>query len=131
MLWKYGFDESLGLEPSAYDSVLECKPEEEIQVGRDKPAIQCHSSVSLADNYALCWWLQLSEYGRQTLTRWFLLHDVDGDGVLDKPELLNFFGPLALHGPHPFAQPSDYTDTPVLLPVGSKGSLPLRGTFSG
>ena len=33
MLWKYGFDSSLGLEPSAYDSVLDCKPEEEIQVG--------------------------------------------------------------------------------------------------
>ena len=104
MLRKYGFDDKLSLEPGSYHSTVECKPEEETQ---------------------------LSEYGRETLKRWFALHDIDCDGALDKAELLSFFGPLGIspNQPHPFAQNTDYTKTPVLLPVRSspKGALSLSG----
>ena len=98
MLWEYGYDRELQLEPSAYNNVVETKPGDE---------------------------LQLSNYGRSQLKRWFMLHDENGDGYLDKNELQNFFGPMGVS--HPFATENDYTNSVVLCPVSNKGSLSLPG----
>lgn len=98
MLWEYGYDRELQLEPTAYNSAVETKPGDE---------------------------LQLSAVGRAQLKRWFLLHDDNGDGYLDKNELQNFFGPMGAN--HPFATENDYTNSVVLCPVSNKGSLSLPG----
>lgn len=98
MLWEYGYDRELQLEPTAYNSAVETKPGDE---------------------------LQLSAVGRAQLKRWFLLHDDNGDGYLDKNELQNFFGPMGAS--HPFATENDYTNSVVLCPVSNKGSLSLPG----
>ena len=98
VLWKYGYDYDLQLEPSAYNTSVETKPGDE---------------------------LQLSEHGRSLLKRWFFLHDEDADGYLSKKELENFFGPMG--ETHPFAELNDYTDSVVLCPVSREGSLSLAG----
>ena len=91
-------DYDLQLEPSAYNTSVETKPGDE---------------------------LQLSEHGRSLLKRWFFLHDEDADGYLSKKELENFFGPMG--ETHPFAELNDYTDSVVLCPVSREGSLSLAG----
>eukprot|EP01044_Picomonas_judraskeda_P006929 COSAG03_NODE_717_length_6119_cov_44.906645_2_plen_736_part_00 len=98
MLWEYGYDRELQLEVTAYNSAVETKPGDE---------------------------LQLSAVGCTQLKRWFLLHDENGDGYLDKNELQNFFGPMGAN--HPFATENDYTNSVVLCPVSNKGSLSLPG----
>lgn len=98
MLWEYGYDYELQLEAQAYNANVETKPGDE---------------------------LQLSSFGRSTLKRWFLLHDDNGDGYLDRNELQSFFGPMGEQ--HPFAALNDYTDSVVLCPVSQKGSLSLPG----
>jgi hypothetical protein len=134
MLWKYGFDMALELETGAYNSTLERKPDEEVQVRGLSVERRCQ--LSAAVSWApLAWggthlqrghgtevlsflayihmssehgwpgavW-QLSPHGKDMLTRWFTIHDLNRDKLLDRGELQSFFGPLGDEAPHPFAQ---------------------------
>jgi hypothetical protein len=48
MLWKYGFDMALELETGAYNSTLERKPDEEVQVRGLSVERRCQLSAAVS-----------------------------------------------------------------------------------